>query len=160
MYNPARQLSQLADRGLTVGFAESCSGGLLAASLVALPGASEVFMGAVVSYSNKAKENLLSVPAPVLQKWGAVSYQTAMYMAKGAARAFSCDVAISVTGIAGPGGGTCEKPVGLVYIGFYFAKTGKCFARKYRLSGDREQVRQTTVCLAWQGLSEYLQNNK
>ena len=102
--------------GLTVTFAESCTGGLLSARLVNVPGISEVYKSSVVTYSNKAKRRLLGVKKSTLQKYGAVSEKAAEEMAKGAAAMYKADVAVAVTGIAGPDGGTEEKPVGLVCI--------------------------------------------
>ena len=109
-------IDTLRKKGLTLAFAESCTGGLAAAAVVAVPGASDVFFGGIVSYDNSVKENLLGVPQSVLDSAGAVSAPCALQMARGAREAVGADIAVSVTGIAGPGGGTPEKPVGLVYI--------------------------------------------
>jgi nicotinamide-nucleotide amidase len=103
-------------RDLTLATAESCTGGLVAARLTSVPGSSEVFLGGVVAYANAVKEEKLGVPADVLAEHGAVSAQTAAAMATGARDALGADVGVAVTGIAGPGGGTAEKPVGLVYV--------------------------------------------
>ena len=103
------------ERGWTLATAESSTGGLVAARLTSVPGSSDVFVGAVVAYSNAVKEHELGVPAATLERYGAVSAETAAAMAAGA-RAAGADVAVAVTGIAGPGGGTPEKPVGLVYV--------------------------------------------
>ena len=102
--------------GLTITCAESCTGGLLSARLVNIPGISDIYKSGVVTYSNKAKRRFLGVKKSTLQKYGAVSEKTAEEMAKGASVMLKADVAAAVTGIAGPEGGTPEKPVGLVYI--------------------------------------------
>ncbi len=107
----------LAARGLTIATAESCTGGLIAHRLTNVAGSSAYLMGGAVSYSNAVKQNLLGVPAATLVTHGAVSAETALAMARGARRLFAVDMAVSVTGIAGPGGGTPQKPVGLTFIG-------------------------------------------
>jgi nicotinamide-nucleotide amidase len=99
-----------------VATAESCTGGLVAARLTSVPGSSDVFCGAVVSYADVVKERELGVPAEILARHGAVSAETALVMARGVRKRLAVDVAVSVTGVAGPGGGTAEKPVGLVYL--------------------------------------------
>lgn len=131
---------------LTLTCAESCTGGLLAARLVNVPGASEVFKAGLVTYSNKAKRKLLNVKKSTLQKYGAVSAKTAEEMAKGAAFASKCDVTVSTTGIAGPDGGTKEKPVGLVYIAC--SVKGKVTVKEYHFTGSRAKVRESTVSAA------------
>lgn len=129
--------------GLTATCAESCTGGLLSARLVNVPGVSEIYKSGLVTYSNKAKRKLLGVKKATLQKYGAVSEQTAEEMAKGAATLTKADVAVAVTGIAGPDGGTKEKPVGTVYIAC--AVKGKTVVKKYQFSGNRSKVREATV---------------
>lgn len=129
--------------GLTATCAESCTGGLLSARLVNVPGVSEIYKSGLVTYSNKAKRKLLGVKKATLQKYGAVSEQTAEEMAKGAAALTKADVAVAVTGIAGPDGGTEEKPVGTVYIAC--AVKGKTVVKKYQFSGNRSKVREATV---------------
>ena len=106
----------LRQRGLTLAVAESCTGGGLGDAITDVPGSSAYFLGGVVAYANAAKENLLAVPGEVLATHGAVSWQTAVAMAEGARRLLGADVALAATGIAGPGGGAPNKPVGLVYI--------------------------------------------
>lgn len=106
----------LRDRGLTLGLAESCTGGLIGSLITDVAGSSDYFMGSAVTYSNEAKEGVLGVRHETLAAHGAVSAETAAEMAQGARRVFGTSVAASVTGIAGPGGGTATKPTGLVYI--------------------------------------------
>lgn len=131
---------------LTVTCAESCTGGMLAAKLVNVPGISDAFKSGVITYSNKAKRRLLGVKKSTLQKYGAVSEKTAQEMAKGAAAMCKADVAVAVTGIAGPDGGTEEKPVGLVYIACYVK--GEVAVKKYRFFGNRNIVREFSVSAA------------
>lgn len=138
-----RVISLLQERGLKVATAESCTGGALAAALVNVSGASEVFEEGYITYSNKAKHKNLGVKTCTLKAHGAVSKQTAKEMSKGCLKAAKADVALSVTGIAGPGGGTAEKPVGLVYIGCCFQ--GKTKVIKCQFSGSRSEVRRQSV---------------
>lgn len=119
--------------------AESCTGGLVAATIVNVSGASEVFQAGFVTYANEAKEKELGVKSETLQTYGAVSEKTAKEMAIGCAAHAKAQVGISTTGIAGPGGGTVEKPVGLVYIGC--AVRSNVYVEKNVFSGDRQQVR-------------------
>lgn len=119
--------------------AESCTGGLVAATIVNVSGASEVFQAGFVTYANEAKEKELGVKSETLQTYGAVSEKTAKEMAIGCAAHAKAQVGISTTGIAGPGGGTAEKPVGLVYIGC--AVRSNVYVEKNLFSGDRQQVR-------------------
>ena len=119
--------------------AESCTGGMIGSFLTAVPGSSKVYKGGIISYTNSVKENQLGVRAEVLNQYGAVSEPVAMAMAKGAADCLDADVAVSVTGLAGPDGDDRGNPVGTVFIGYADSKT--CFARKFIFSGDREQVR-------------------
>lgn len=110
-------LAEIRRRGLKLTTAESCTGGLIAALVTAIPGVSDVFERGFVTYSNSAKIGLLGVDYDLLERYGAVSAETAEAMADGALRGSAADVALSVTGIAGPDGGSAEKPVGLVYLG-------------------------------------------
>lgn len=132
--------------GLTITCAESCTGGLLSARLVNVPGISDVYKFGMVTYSNKAKRRFLGVKKSTLQKYGAVSEKTAEEMAKGAATMCKADVAVAITGIAGPDGGTAEKPVGLVYIACYVK--GKCTVKKCQFSGNRGKIRESAVSSA------------
>lgn len=136
----------LAANGLTVSTAESCTGGLLSARLINVTGASEVFKAGYVSYSNKAKRKLFGVKRSSLEKYGAVSETVAKEMAKGAAILSKADVTVSVTGIAGPDGGSEEKPVGLVYIGCRVR--GESVVKEYRFKGDRNKIREASVSAA------------
>jgi nicotinamide-nucleotide amidase len=126
-------------RGLTLGTAESCTGGLVAARLTTVAGASDVFRGGIVAYDNDVKEALLGVPADLLATYGAVSAEVAGAMAHGARERLGVDVAVSVTGVAGPGGGTPEKPVGLVFF-HVVGPTGEK-ALRFELPGEREWIR-------------------
>jgi nicotinamide-nucleotide amidase len=130
----------LGSRGKTLAVAESCTGGLLAQTLTSVPGSSDWFLGGVVSYANEAKEKLLGVSPRYLEKFGAVSSAVALNMAQGVRRRFTADVGVSITGIAGPGGGTPEKPVGLVYIGLDSGET--VLHQRHYFEGNRNQVRQ------------------
>ena len=123
-------------KGLTVSLAESCTGGMIASSLTDIPGASGVFLGSAVTYSNEAKIKILGVDAGTIAEHGAVSALCAEKMAEGARRIFGSDVALSVTGIAGPSGGTPEKPVGTVWIAVASARG--IVAEKHRFADDRQ----------------------
>lgn len=136
----------LIEKGMKVSTAESCTGGLIAAKITAVPGASECFDCGVVTYSNEQKEKLLGVSRKTLGGYGAVSEQTALEMCKGSKNISGADIAVSVTGIAGPGGGTPEKPVGTVWIGVCSNTIHK--AVKFLFKGDRNAVRQQTVMIA------------
>lgn len=131
--------------GRTVALAESCTGGMVAAALTAVPGSSGYFVGGVVSYSNDAKRDLLGVEPAILDAHGAVSAQVAMAMAVGARSRFSADLAASVTGIAGPEGGSDAKPVGLTYVGV--ADAAGVDVRRVAWSGDRAGNRHDSAVL-------------
>ena len=126
-------------RGLTLAVAESCTGGLLGSRLTARPGSSDYFAGGVISYSNQAKMDLLQVPPGMLAQYGAVSEEVAGAMAEGAREALHADYALSITGVAGPDGGTADKPVGLVYLGC--AGPDGTQVRRGSFPGDRDTVR-------------------
>ncbi|MCM2334254.1 MAG: competence/damage-inducible protein A [Anaeromyxobacteraceae bacterium] len=140
---PALVVRRLADRGERVALAESCTGGLVAGLLTAVPGASAVLDLGVVAYANAAKARLLGVPAPLLEAHGAVSEPVARAMAEGARRAAEAAWGLAVTGIAGPGGGTPEKPVGTVHLALAGPGGTEAVARLYR--GDRERVRRAAT---------------
>jgi len=112
----SRVVAALTERGLTVAIAESCTGGLIGSLVTDVPGSSACFLGAVVPYSNASKEALLGVPKQTMVQHGSVSAETAVAMAVGARERFGSDIGVGVTGITGPGGGSAEKPVGLVHI--------------------------------------------
>lgn len=140
-----RALDLYRARGMRVAAAESCTGGLVAAALTAIAGSSDVFECSFVTYSNGAKHKLLGVPTATLRRYGAVSAETAAAMAKGALQRSGADCAVSITGIAGPSGGSTEKPVGLVYFAAA-SRGGKMLARR-RLFGNigRERVRELST---------------
>jgi len=129
----------LIEKKLTISTAESCTGGLVSSTLINYPGISSVFIEGCVTYSNESKINRLGVNPSTLEIYGAVSEETAREMAEGIAKNFNTNVAISTTGIAGPGGGTNDKPVGLVYIGIYI--NGKTSVNKYIFQGNRDEIR-------------------
>ena len=133
----------LIHKNMSVTTAESCTGGLVAGTLVNADGISEVFKEGYITYSNEAKNKLLGVSEETLATYGAVSRQTAAEMAEGAARAAGADASVVTTGIAGPGGGTEEKPVGLVYIGCYVK--GRTIVKRCFYGGDRQAVRYSAV---------------
>jgi nicotinamide-nucleotide amidase len=140
----------------TISCAESCTGGLLTSRLTDIAGSSEYLLGSIVSYSNAVKINHLGVPSAVLAAKGAVSEETAQYMAEGAAKVLSADIGVGITGIAGPGGGTDKKPVGLVYI----SVTGKrgTFTTKNLLSGKRNEIKYRATQKALNMVRLYLEN--
>ena len=142
----AMVLDACRERGLTLATAESCTGGLVAARLTSVPGSSDVFLGAVVAYADEAKARELDVPTEVLERHGAVSAEAAAAMAAGARARLGADVAVSVTGVAGPGGGTPEKPVGLVYL--HAEGPDGSLARRLDLPGDREAIRSRSAVAA------------
>jgi nicotinamide-nucleotide amidase len=140
----------------TLAAAESCTGGLVGAALTDVPGISAFFRGSAVCYSNEAKIKILSVPSFIIENKGAVSQECAAAMAEGARRIYEVDLAVSVTGIAGPEGGTQEKPVGTVCFGIATPKETRTFQRQF--SGDRERVRKRSLAVAleylWRVLKE------
>lgn len=133
----------LQEKKIKISTTESCTGGFLAGTIVNVSGASEVFDEGYITYSNEAKHKILGVKEETLDKYGAVSEETAKEMALGCAKASNAHIAIGITGIAGPTGGTKEKPVGLVYMGCYYQETVK--VKKFIFSGDRSQVRSQSV---------------
>ncbi len=130
-------------KGVTISCAESCTGGLIGAAITELPGSSTYFLGSAVTYSNDAKMSILGVEGDVLAEHGAVSDEVARQMALGACRVFSSDYSVAVTGIAGPGGATDTKPVGLVYIAV--SDGSRCVSTRNVFTGDRGSVRSETV---------------
>ena len=151
-------LELLKNRGETVTFAESCTGGLLCGAFVDCAGASDCLKESFVTYTNEAKEQMLGVKSETLARCGAVSGECAREMALGAARAAGSDWAVSVTGIAGPGGGTAEKPVGTVWIGV--AHGGAAQAREYHFRGQRQWIRKLSVVNALNQLRLAMEHEK
>ncbi|MFQ6117082.1 MAG: CinA family protein [Candidatus Bipolaricaulia bacterium] len=140
---------------LTLATAESCTGGLLGDMITDVPGSSDYFVGGVISYSDEAKERLLGVRRETLMEEGAVSEETAREMARGARDLFHSDLALAITGIAGPGGGTEEKPVGLVYIAL--AAPGEELCERHVWQGDRGENKRRSAERALELLKEYLE---
>jgi PncC family amidohydrolase len=136
----------LGTRGWKMAVAESCTGGGVGAAITDLAGSSTFFLGGVVAYDNRLKVSLLGVPQNVLDRFGAVSLEVAEQMAEGCRAHVGADLAVSITGIAGPGGGTPDKPVGLVFIGMSTA--GLTRAEAFHFAGDRTDVRQQAVARA------------
>ncbi len=133
----------LIEKKLTITTAESCTGGLIGATLVNVPGVSNVYQQGFITYANEVKHRELSVKNKTLKKYGAVSRQGAKQMARGAAKHAGADVALAVTGIAGPDGGTPEKPVGIVFIGCYY--NGVTKVKEFHFEGTRREIRELTV---------------
>ena len=146
----------LRKRELKLAVAESCTGGLIGDRITNVPGSSEYFLGGLVAYANEAKVALLGVSWDTLNTKGAVSQETVLEMARGARRILNTDIAVAVTGIAGPGGGTPEKPVGTTWIGLV-AKEGE-WTRLFQFSGNREQNKISSANAALQMLLDYLQD--
>lgn len=148
----------LAEQDKTLSTAESCTGGLVAHRLTNVPGSSDYFLGGFVTYSNAAKERFLGVQPETLGTHGAVSEETARQMARGARRQMGADLAVSVTGIAGPGGGTPEKPVGLVYIALSAADAEIC--ERHVWAGDRLANKEQSADAALELVKDYLQERR
>ncbi|MGD8485536.1 MAG: CinA family protein [Chloroflexota bacterium] len=142
------------ERGLTVATAESCTGGLVGHSLTAIAGSSDYYLGGVISYSNELKVRLLGVPEPTLGRHGAVSAQVAVAMADGARTRAGSDYAVAVTGVAGPGGGTGAKPVGLTYVAV--AGPNGHEVRRHQWEGDRAANKEQSAAAALELLLEVL----
>ncbi|ERM92346.1 damage-inducible protein CinA [Caldanaerobacter subterraneus subsp. yonseiensis KB-1] len=148
----------LQKRGFTLATAESCTGGLLAKKITDVPGASKVFNLGVVTYSNEAKEKVLGVKKSTLDVHGAVSPETAKEMAENVRVLAKSDLGLSTTGIAGPSGGSPEKPVGLVYVGF--ATPEKTYVKKLMLSGNRDRIRTRSILHAFDMVRRYLEGRQ
>ncbi len=146
----------LIEKDIKVATAESCTGGMLGAAFTDYPGISSVFLEGVITYANEAKIRLGVLP-DTLRAHGAVSRETAAEMAEAVRKRAGADIGISTTGIAGPGGGTPEKPVGLVFVGISTAEETRTYA--LRLSGDRDAVRRKTVSLCFHLLRRSMQND-
>lgn len=143
----------LAAMGQTVSAAESCTGGLLSAALTSVPGSSGYFKGSMVVYSNEMKEKFLGIPQTMLREYGAVSPQVAKAMAEGIRFISGSDLGLGITGIAGPGGGSPEKPVGLVYIALAGPDRTQVWRKDF--TGDRETIRTKSVEFVLSSLNEY-----
>ncbi|MCL5256474.1 MAG: CinA family protein [Chloroflexi bacterium] len=141
--------------GMTLATAESCTGGLVAHLITTVPGSSDYFVGSVVSYSNSVKHSLLGVPNEILERYGAVSEECALDMAAGVRRLLGTDIAVSTTGIAGPGGETPGKPVGLVFIALSDRHGQRC--EKYLWHGDRLENIRSSAHQALKMLRAYLE---
>jgi nicotinamide-nucleotide amidase len=153
------QVGQLLhERGLKLVLAESCTGGLLGSRLTDVPGSSEYFLGGVVAYAYEAKADLLGVSWDTLNTKGAVSRETVIEMARGVRQRMKAHIAVSVSGVAGPGGGTVEKPVGTTWLGLA-AQDGE-WARMHQFSGDREGNKISAVNAALSLLLDYLQGKQ
>ena len=148
----------LIERKLTIATAESCTGGLIASKLIEYPGISEVLLEGCVTYSNDAKMRRLGVKAETLEQFGAVSEETAREMAEGIARTSGAEIGIATTGIAGPGGGSEEKPVGLVYMGLYYK--GKTDVKKCNFAGKRQAIRERAAYTALDWLRKAMLNEE
>ena len=146
----------LRQRALKLALAESCTGGLIGDRITDVPGSSEYFLGSVVAYAYEAKVALLGVSWHTLNTKGAVSQDTVLEMARGARRILNTHIAVSVTGIAGPGGGTTEKPVGLVWIAVHASEVK---ARRFHVGGDRAEIRQRAAQAALEMVRRALSNH-
>jgi nicotinamide-nucleotide amidase len=146
------------NKKMMIATAESCTGGLIGGCLTEIPGSSDVFDRGFIVYSNDAKMAHLNVSRKTIADFGAVSAETALEMAEGALRASNADIAVSVTGIAGPGGGSAEKPVGLVYLGVALRRGDKSYILKNMFEGDRGDVRVKTVETALAMLKKEIEN--
>ena len=152
-----RVIRNMKAQNLMLVTAESCTGGLLAASIIQKPGASDVFERGFITYSNEAKSESLGVPQELIQSYGAVSSEVAEAMAEGALVHSRADLAVSITGIAGPDGGSSEKPVGLVYMG-YALKGGSAGSTKTLFTGNRNEIQSQCVQNALKNLLSILES--
>lgn len=157
--SPEERLKDVLEKkSLKIALAESCTGGLIANRITDVPGASDYFEAGVVSYSNKAKELLLGVPADIIVLKGAVSAETAQMMAQGIRKVAGVDIGLSVTGIAGPGGAVPGKPIGTVFIAI--ATRQNVFVSKYQFHGDRRQIKEQTADEALKLLIDCIEGEK
>ena len=147
--------ARLQSQGWTLATAESCTGGWLGQELTAIPGSSDWYEGGIISYSNAVKQNILQVPGSTLSEYGAVSKQVALAMASGAQKSMHANLSVALTGIAGPGGGSVDKPVGTVWIAWRLNE--QQVSRRFVFTGNRTQVRQQAVREALVGLLEMLE---
>lgn len=151
----------LMERNLSLGTAESCTGGLLSACFTSINGASSWFKGAIVSYDNSVKMGLLNVEEKILLEYGAVSEECVLQMAQGACKALDCNLSISISGIAGPSGGSIDKPVGTIWMGFCLrcGQDTQMYAQKFFFKGTREEIRKCCVFSAVQTCLNFLKKN-
>ena len=149
-HKPAQALCELLrQKRRTISTAESCTGGMISKMITDIAGASEIFHCGICSYSNDIKTGILKVDEKTLEKYGAVSYDTALQMARGVKKISGSDIGISTTGIAGPGGGSADKPVGLVYIGYSDSKTEDCVRLElWDVTATRDEVRNLAAAAA------------
>jgi PncC family amidohydrolase len=147
----------LRDRRLKLVTAESCTGGLIGSRITDIPGSSEYFLGSIVAYAYEVKVSLLDVSWDTLNTYGAVSRETVLAMAHGARKHLEADIALSVSGIAGPGGGTPEKPVGTTWVGLVAQNSE--LAKMFRFSGDRLKIKDAAATAALKMLMDYLEGN-
>lgn len=147
----------LVDKGLTISVAESCTGGLIGSMITDVPGSSRYFLGGIIAYSNQSKMEILNVSSRTIEEHGAVSDQTVREMAGGVKRLFNSHLGLAVTGIAGPEGGSIEKPVGTVFIGL--AAEDRIFTAGYRFHGTRGEIKQETARMALDYLRRYLNDD-
>ena len=138
-------VSLLRKKKLKISFAESCTGGLLSSKITSISGSSKVFTLGLITYSNESKINILKIPKIILTKYGAVSYETCLSMVKNLSKISKSNISVSITGIAGPGGGTKQKPVGLVYIGI--KKANKTLVKKYLFKNKKRIFIQKTAVI-------------
>ncbi|MFZ3228766.1 MAG: CinA family protein [Pseudobdellovibrio sp.] len=164
--NVAKAIQDLRDKALTVGFAESCTGGLLSSYFTAQAGVSDVFMGAVICYSNAVKQKVLGVKSQTLVAVGAVSSETATELAEGALKALDVKVSVSITGIAGPNGGSVQKPVGTVFIAVAGSRSEVGVSAtlitevfECHFQGDRHQIQFLACAEATNKLTKFIEKN-
>jgi PncC family amidohydrolase len=146
----------LRKKGLMLGVVESATGGLISHLITNVAGSSDYYKGSVTAYSNEAKIRIVGVKAATIEKYGAVSHQVAEEMASGGRKVMAVDICLADTGIAGPGGATADKPVGLFYLGL--AHHGGAFSQRHEFHGDREQNKRSAAEAALSWLREYLMN--
>ena len=144
----------LREKGLTLGVVESATGGLISHLITGVPGSSDYYKGSVTAYSNEIKINIVGVKAGTIEQYGAVSHQVAEEMALGGRKVLTVDICLADTGIAGPGGETPDKPVGLFYLGL--AHRGRAFSQRHEFHGDREQNKRSAAEAALRWLRDYL----
>lgn len=155
MKTQVNELAQsLVNRGVRLGTAESCTGGWIGRELTGVAGSSRWYEGGVICYSNDLKRNILQVPESILEQHGAVSEQAALAMADGARKVLKTEISVAVTGIAGPDGGSAEKPVGTVWLAWSIPD--ETVASCFRFFGDREQIREQAVQKALEGLLQLM----